>query len=180
VPFLPVEDRIYSDLFLKEWTEYALRQDYHGIDFETRIEYLFTRAGVKHTKNNGRVAASIFAWMGTSVGLSHIEILADKFYKNKNNRGSVTNDILALHFWSEYSSRTDRHGFRLGYKLQELLNKVDSDASSFKKINYDELSLAQAIFVYISNYEGLEFLMRTLKKINEDKEDKKEKLLINT
>ncbi len=177
VPFLPVEDRVYSEMFLKEWTEYGMREDCHSIDFETRLEYLLTIAGARHTEHNGRVAASIFAWMGTPVGLSYIELLAEKLSRNKDTRGWITNDILALQSWSEYSSRTDRFGYRLGYKLQRMLNKVDFDKNVSKDLTHDELSIAQIIFVYISNYEGLQFLLRTLRKINEDKEKKKEERL---
>ncbi len=177
IPFLPVEDRVYSEMFLKEWTEYGMREDSHSINIETRLEYLLTIAGARHTEHNGRVAASIFAWMGTNVGLSYIEILAEKLQRNKDTRGFITNDILALHSWSEYSSRTDRFGYRLGYKLQIILDKVDYDKKVAKDLTYDELKIAQFIFVYISNYEGLQFLLRTLKKINEDKEKKKEERL---
>lgn len=173
VPFLPIEDRVYSDMFLKEWVEYGMREDSHSIDFETRLEYMLTRSGARHTEHNGRVIASMFAWMGTNVGLSYIEVLAEKLHRNKDTRGSITNDVLVLHSWNEYSSRTDRFGYRLGYKLQVILDKVDYEKNTAKDLTYDELKIAQFIFLYISNYEGLQFLLRTLKKINEDKEKKK-------
>lgn len=179
VPFLPIEDRMYSVMFLKEWTKYGMREDHHNIDFETRLEYLLTKADAALTEHNGRVAASVFAWMGTDVGLSYIEVLADRLYQNKNTRGSLTNDILAIHFWSEYSSRTDQFGYRFGFNLQRMLNKLGSDGIPAEKLTHDELSIAQTIFVYISNHEGLQFLLRILKKVNEDKEYKRKKILEN-
>lgn len=159
IPFNPIEDRIYSEMFLISWLEYGSYLDHFSMGWSTRLEVILQSSLCPVDEYHGRVAAAIFAWLGTNVGLSHVRIYAEKarsykkpFFNSRNNIG--------LDLWNEVLCVDQHGGFVLGYRLAKLIDK-----KSLSTLTYHEMSLAQNILLYIFNEEGFKFLEQVLQKI---------------
>jgi hypothetical protein len=117
---------------------------------------------------SARVVASMFSWFGTNNGLSFLQDLLKKLYQKEKPFGTSSggNIKTTLAEWSYYSSRTAIGGYYLGYQLHNIL------AISSRRITFDELSAAQRVIVFISKDEGLQFILRVLKKIESEEKRK--------
>lgn len=163
IPFLPIEDRVYSEMFLVEWLKFGSYQGEFDHQWRSRLEYLLDTATCPREEHYGRVTASIFAWFGSNVGRSEMFPLIERLQKSKNpSFGEKSNKVVALNSWNQFNSRTPGGQIVLGNLLKSILLK-----DKLEDLTYFELNLAQTIFIYLSESEGLRFLLKVKSMVEE-------------
>ncbi len=173
LPFTPVEDRWRAQIFVNEWLVFGSHQNDFGCGWQARVQHLIGD-GQLENEVGARIVASMFRWFGTNIGFSFIEELVKELdlSREQNIPFSRENTRTALAKWWCYVSCTPSGNYHLGYLLTKILGVQG------RFCTFDELNMAQRVIIFISKDEGLQFLLKVLKKIESQEKSQAAKLKI--